>query len=964
LWNQLFLESTISIALFMSLAIAYDTIRGNNTYSSHHMEEQMHTHPLKYAREARGWSQHEVANKIGVSGRTVARWEQGRSLPYPYYREQLCQLFHLDASSLGLLPQEKTPPSSPDSQMMETLTPTSQIRTKALFDPIIPEALGTANSLLGRDALLDQLKTYLLNDNLLALTALQGLPGIGKTSLAIALAHDQQVQTHFSDGILWAGLGPQPDLQNILARWGSLLDITATDIEDPTNLLAWAQAIRTTIGSRRLLLVIDDAWQAQSALALHVGGPHCAYILTTRLPQVAFTFAQQKTVLVTELEEAAGLSLLARHVPQVVQAEPEPSRALVRAVGGLPLALNLLGRSLAAQAYSQQPRRVQQALEQVLDAQQRLRLSLPLQPSQRTPSLRDEPSISLQATIDVSVQQLRTVELAAFIALALFPAKPDSFSEEGAIAVGDIPLETLDTLWDSGLLESSSAGRYTIHQTVVDYARAHPLTQHESYEQARQRLVDYMVHYIVDHEQDLTALEQDITTIFTALDTAYELHLRDAFFTGSLHMITYMRIRGLYRQAQHYLQQALDIAIEQQDKEKQAIALSHLAHFSELLGEYSLAEDYAQRGLTLSRELKKDETTSILLTTLGLLAFNQADMAGATRYCEEGLHISRALHDLERMGQLLNQLGRIAHAQGDYARAEALYQEGLQVAQQSGNQELISRQLTALGGVAIEQGKYELTERYSLEGLSIARTLGYREITGYLLNNLGIISYLSGKLEQGENYSTEGLALARQIGNRGQICRHLANLGRIFVVKQNPIAKDYIREAVELARQLGNKESLPLLLMNLGEALTQQDDFEGANAAFKESVALGREQHAWWAVGYALASWGELYLNHHMPDAASAIYQQVLDLSDDIARARDVIARAKYGLARVAALHNDFARARLLGQESLQELEQIGHYKAAEVNAWLQHLPATDAEKTPASTQQSTQSSSASPIDA
>jgi transcriptional regulator with XRE-family HTH domain len=125
----------------------------------------MHTHPLKYAREARGWSQHEVANKIGVSGRTVARWEQGRSLPYPYYREQLCQLFHLDASSLGLLPQEKTPPSSPDSQMMDTPTPTSQIRTQALFDPIIPEALGTANSLLGRDALLNQLKTYLLNDN-------------------------------------------------------------------------------------------------------------------------------------------------------------------------------------------------------------------------------------------------------------------------------------------------------------------------------------------------------------------------------------------------------------------------------------------------------------------------------------------------------------------------------------------------------------------------------------------------------------------------------------------------------------------------------------------------------------------------------------------------------------------------------------------------------------------------------
>ncbi len=900
---------------------------------------KMQTHPLKNARELRGWSQSEVADKIGVSGRTVARWEQGRSLPYPYYREQLCRLFSTDALSLGLLlPPAKNSHTATNPETTNATTPSAS----PLFDPIIPEALGPAYSLLGRDSLLTQLKAQLLNDNLLALTALQGLPGIGKTSLAVALATDPQIQTHFSDGILWAGLGQQPNVQSILTRWGSLLSIAAKDIENPTDLLTWAQALRNAIGSRRFLLVIDDAWQAQSALKLQVGGPQCAYILTTRLPQVAFAFAQQRTVLVTELEEEAGLALLARHVPQIVQAEPESSRALVHAVGGLPLALNLLGRSLAAQAYSKQPRRVQQALARVHDSEQRLRLSLPMQPDQRTPSLIDQQSISLQATIDVSIHQLNEVEQAALAALALFPAKPNSFSEEAAAAVGNVEFETLDALWDSGLLESNSPGRYTIHQTIVDYARSRrsddqaPQTTDR---QATSRLIEYMAHYVRDHEQDYEALELEINNIFTALDAAEKLQMSEAFFETTVAMMAYMRIRGLYRQAHHYMDLGLHTAVEMQDEPKQALALSHLASFAELLGNYSQAEDYAQRGLALARQSGQKETMSILLMTLGLLAFNQADTTNSILYCEEGLQLSRDLHDLERTSSLLNQLGRIAHSQGDYGQAEALYHEGLTAARQSGNQELISRQLTSIGGVAIEQGKYDQTQKYSLEGLSIARSLGYREITGYLLNNMGIISYLSGNPEQAITYSTEGLSLARQIGNRGQICRHLANLGRTYVAIGNPIAKDYLVEAVDLARQLGNKESLPLLLMNLGEALTHQDDFDGANAAFSESVALGREQHAWWAVGYALASWGELYLNHHLPAAASEVYEQVLALTGDVERARDTIARARYGLARVAALHNDFTRARLLAQESLQELEKIGHYKAAEVKAWLDALP-------------------------
>jgi hypothetical protein len=49
--------------------------------------------------------------------------------------------------------------------------------------------------------------------------ALEGLPGVGKTTLAVALSHHRRVLNHFEDGVLWASLGPQGDPFTALAHW-------------------------------------------------------------------------------------------------------------------------------------------------------------------------------------------------------------------------------------------------------------------------------------------------------------------------------------------------------------------------------------------------------------------------------------------------------------------------------------------------------------------------------------------------------------------------------------------------------------------------------------------------------------------------------------------------------------------------------------------------------------------------
>src|SRR5689334_16625466 len=58
-----------------------------------------------------------------------------------------------------------------------------------------------------------------LQNGVLSVVALHGPGGVGKTSLAAALAHSSAVQRRFKDGVLWATLGQNPDCLSLLTEW-------------------------------------------------------------------------------------------------------------------------------------------------------------------------------------------------------------------------------------------------------------------------------------------------------------------------------------------------------------------------------------------------------------------------------------------------------------------------------------------------------------------------------------------------------------------------------------------------------------------------------------------------------------------------------------------------------------------------------------------------------------------------
>jgi tetratricopeptide (TPR) repeat protein len=467
--------------------------------------------------------------------------------------------------------------------------------------------------------------------------------------------------------VLWAGLGHEPDLLGLLSHWGTQLLCAPADLTQRGSPQAWATSIHAAIGQRRMLLIIDDAWEITQALVFQVGGPNCAHLVTTRFPEIARRFTAEGTIVVRELDDTDGRRLLLRLAPEVVQAEPEEAQGLVAAVGGLPLALTLLGNYLRAQAHSGQPRRVRAALHRLRRADERLHLRESQHLIGGHPGLSAGAPLSLQVVIGMSDQQVSKEARAALRALAVFPPKPNTFAEEAAVTVSALPVETLDELTDAGLLESSGPGRYTLHQTIVDYARAH-MTD----ESVTGRLADYFVTYVEAHAADAMALDRESANISAALEAAFDHGMLPALVKGVHAFVPLLITRGHYAVAEAQLQRSLQSAQTLKDGASQAVAWFHLGKIAEQRGNYAQAQAHWQNSLLLARESEYRHIVAQTLGELGSLARVQGQLNQAHLLLAEALDILRQLGDQRGVADTLRRLALLVTEQGEPKRGRVL----------------------------------------------------------------------------------------------------------------------------------------------------------------------------------------------------------------------------------------------------------------------------------------------------
>ncbi len=179
----------------------------------------------------------------------------------------------------------------------------------------------------------------------IALTALQGMGGIGKTVLAQALCHDEVVQQAFPDGVVWITIGKESAF-DALTRMREVGKALGDDLSRYENELAAKNQYRSTIRKKAALIVVDDVWRSSDLEPLRAeDSPRSRLLFTTRDASIAAAIGAREHV-ADLLTEEQSREVLARWSRTEITNLPPIAAQLIHECGRLPLALSMVGAML------------------------------------------------------------------------------------------------------------------------------------------------------------------------------------------------------------------------------------------------------------------------------------------------------------------------------------------------------------------------------------------------------------------------------------------------------------------------------------------------------------------------------------------------------------------------------------------------------------------------------------------
>src|SRR6266536_2249312 len=576
-----------------------------------------------------------------------------------------------------------------------------------------------------------------------AIIAIDGMGGIGKSALALQIAHQLADAGAFPDGQLYVNLhGATPGLAPLapLDALGRLLRALGVD----------PAAVPTEV---------EEAAARFRSLDLDVLPPEHALALLGRI------VGEQRLV-----------------------ADPGAAAEVVRRCGRLPLALRIAGARLAARPAWP----VQVLAEQLADATHRL--------EELTVG-----ELSVRASFDVSLRALQEspdpVDRAAAAAFGLcsLPDGPD-LSLAAAVRLLDRPEPAthalLERLVDAQLLESLRPGRYRFHDLVRLYAREHATGQHPEPERlaALARLFGFYTatawHIMTlldpgnprpatadprwtggglpftDELVALAWLETERANLLAAIaQAAQAAPAVPAELAGQLTRALYglFETRGYWQDGLQANQTALRLARRTGNGAAQASAHEDLGVIYLRLGRYADASTSAQESLVLSRELGDRHGQDNSLANLGRVYGRVGRYVEAIDCLQESLVLGRELRNRWHQADSLQGLGMVYGRQGRFVEAIACLQESLTLSRELRNRSCQADSLQGLGMVYGRVGRFVEAVDCLQESLTLRRELGEHHGQAEALRDLGDALQAGAQQQQAEAAWQEALIICEAL---------------------------------------------------------------------------------------------------------------------------------------------------------------------------------------------------------
>lgn len=615
-----------------------------------------------------------------------------------------------------------------------------------------------------------------------SVAVLTGSGGAGKTAFALGWLHNNL--TRFPDGQLYADLrafgGRDPAApSDVLTGFLRALGVLPEDI--PFGLAEKSSLYRTVSAGKAMAVLADDADSAAQVRPLLPASAASVLVVTSRWRLGGLALDGARLVDIGALDERSAVELLSAVLGRdKVDLEPAPARQLVEICGGLPIALRVAAARLTA--------RPRWSISRVVStlADQRSRLS----------SLAVPGEVSVQASLDLSYQELRPAAARLYRLLGLHPGI--DFGLGLVAAAGEVTHQEADDLVgdlvDVNLVNEIAGDRFRFHDLLRVHAEQ--LAARQDTDDERGSAVRRMVTWYLEY-----AITADLVV----------LPLRS-------------RVNARYEQLRQ-LPPAFPNSVAALDSVERELP--------NILVVQQLAVDR-----------KWWDTVWQLCEALWALFLYRKHFEYWVRTHERGIDAARRCGHLVAEARLSVQLGiaylnlqRFDAAHGWFAKALELSRQNKDAGAEATAQE-------HLGLVARGNGNHEAAMTHFTRALEITEQLGQRRGTVLHLRRIGETLGEVDRQTEAVGYLRQAVDLATEIGDTVLRARALTRLGAVLLQLDQPsVAADALREATGILAEAGSPQYQAEAVETLASLYLHTGDLPAARQHLQQAVELYRDAH-------------------------------------------------------------------------------------------------------------------------
>ena len=774
---------------------------------------------VKRRRKALDLTQQELAERVGCSISLIFKVESDERRPSRQIAELLATYLEIPSDQhdlfLKVARQEKR------VEALESASSLSGSGTAPTTFPL-PENLPIPlTSIVGREHELQAIIQQ-LQDHACRLLTLTGPGGVGKTRLALEVAHQKQELEYGTCFVSLVGTSAAEFIVPAIADALGFAFSGAAELK--TQLFNYLKA-------KRLLLVLDNLEHLLDGIEILdelLEQARLVKLLTTSREQLnlraEWVFEVQGLPVSShiELNNLESNSAAVMFIQRAKQANmsftpthgdlPAITR-ICQLVEGLPLGLELAATWIRMMSLHEIANEIEKSLDFL------------------TTHARDMPQRhrSIRAVFDYSWSLLTEEEQRCLRQLAVFRG---GFTRDAAEHVIGVTLIQLLALVDKSLLRhiNTQIGWYDFHELIRQYADAKLQSYPDEYRQTRVRHANYYADLLDQWKNRIQGSGQqeillqsslEIDNLRLAWDWMVTRHQTSNLEKSLDSMFVLHDVRNWLHQGSTLFEQAV-AAVQSFESDKREIdrpstLLGELmvaqGHMCWHLGQAYLARDLLQRSIQVLGPYRDRGMLAEALLYLSILEHSQGNYQVARRLAEECVSLNREQDRLTGIGYALSNLGLICITQGENETAYACIEEGTAVMQSIGYARGIAVNQTRLGAAALRLGKFDESQHLLDESLETAWRLRDRWSIGNSLNYLGQLEFAKGNHEQAERLLRESTTLFREDGDQLMQASILTDLGFVLIERgDNAEAWQLLWQALELALQ---SRAIPIALYSL-----------------------------------------------------------------------------------------------------------------------------------------------------